>query len=234
MTMYYCGIDWAAEKLDFCVGKPKASIGFCIDENEQQALAFSVENNYSGYIEALGLIQKLEDFGAIEFAIESKYQHVVSFMMQQGFCVYCVNPTNIYNHRKSVSISFCQSDSVDAFLIARYLRSNRLLREVRYRYTGQLEPIQRDSAPTEKIRIISADRDLLVRQSSQLTNQLHDTLRAYYPQALLMFSDIACSSALSFWAEYPTFEELRKASKKELISFLKRHRCFSTQRMDCL
>ena len=58
-TMYYCGIDWAVEKLDFCV----------IDENEQQALAFSVLNNYNGYIEALGLIQKLEDFGEIQFAM---------------------------------------------------------------------------------------------------------------------------------------------------------------------
>jgi len=128
--MYYCGIDWAVEKLDFCV----------IDDNEQKTLAFSVENNYNGYKQALNLIQELEDFCDIKFAIEDKHQHVVSFIIKEGFSVFCVNPNNIYNHRKSVSISGCRSDSVDAYLIARYLKSNSAL----------LTPIRKESKKTEQ------------------------------------------------------------------------------------
>jgi len=192
-----------------------------MDDNNEEVLAFTVENNYNGFSLALSLMQKLEDYPEIEFAIESKHQHVVPFLMQQGFSVFCINPNNLYNHRKSIVISGCQSDSVDAYLIADYLKSNRVL----------LVPIQKDSEKTEQIRMLSADRDILVCHASRLANQLKATLRAYYPQALLLFSDITCYSALALWEEYPTFDAFKRASSEELVSFFKKHRCFSEQRM---
>ena len=84
------------------------------------------------------------------------------------------------------------------------------------------------------LRTLSADRDILVCHASRLANQLKATLRAYYPQALLLFSDITCYSALSFWEEYPTFDAFKRASSEELVSFLKKHRCSSEKRMDLI
>lgn len=212
--MYRCGIDWSIEKLDLSV----------IDENEQEILSFTVENNLNSYIEALSILQKLEDFPLIEFAIEDKHQHIVEFLLRNGFSVFLVNPNNIRNYRKSISISGCQSDSLDAFLIARYLKSNKML----------LQPIQKDSPSTERIRIIEADRDILISQENRLVNQLKATLRVYYPQALLFFSDITCPSALDFLELYPTIDDLRNADSQEIKDFLSAHHCYSQKKISSI
>jgi len=67
-----------------------------------------------------------------------------------------------------------------------------------------------------------------------LSNQLTATLRAYYPQALSLFSDITCPTALDLWEKYPTFEALKSAKEEQLVTFFKAHRCFSEKKMDAI
>ena len=58
------------------------------------------------------------------------------------------------------------------------LRQLKLLREVRYRYTGRVE-----------------DRDKVVQQKVRLQNQLRQTLIEYFPQAVEAFSDLTTQTA---------------------------------------
>lgn len=203
--MYYCGIDWGIEKLDFSV----------ISSNEEKIVSFTVENNSKGYIQAVSILEELEDYPQIQFGIESRHQHIVEFLMRRNFVVFQVPPNAIYQTRKSVTVSGSRSDSIDAFLIARYIKTNGNI---------FLKPIYKDSFATEQIRILSSDRDSLITQSTRLSNQLTACLNSYFPQMLSCFSDITCPTALDFLEKYPTQKELQDASDVELETFLKTHR----------
>lgn len=215
-TMYYCGIDWSIEKLDFSV------IDDNKDDNKLPVVTFNVKNNEEGYIEALSIIRELEDYPKIEFAIESSNQHIVLFLMQRKFTVFEVCPNSVYQARKSIKISGCRSDSLDAFLIAQYLKNNRVF----------LSPIQKDSSITEEIRILSTDRDSLVNEATRLKNQLTACLRDYFPQFLNCFSDYTCPTALDLLELYPTILEIRKVSDAELENFLKIHQSFTKKKVN--
>jgi len=90
------------------------------------------------------------------------------------------------------------------------LRQLKLLREVRYRYTGRVE-----------------DRDKVVQQKVRLQNQLRQTLIEYFPQAVEAFSDLTTQTANeSITLSFENFSLTQGKSETEFNQFLDECRCF--------
>ena len=110
--MWSLGIDWAEKHLDYCLLKPFGDV----------SLRGRVDNDEGGFATMLAEIQKqATDENQIAAAIESPHQAVVDFLIMRGVAVYAVNPTAIFDYRKSLKPSGSKSYPADAELIASYL-----------------------------------------------------------------------------------------------------------------
>ena len=149
-------------------------------------------------------------------AIESPHQPVVDFLMVREVIVYPVNPTAIYDYRKSLKTSGSKSDAADAELIASYVR----LHHQKLRAWRLFEPELR------QLQILVADRDKLVSEKVRLQNQLRETLLGYFPQAVQAFSDLSSKTALDFLSQFPTPSHTQTMTDEKWQTFLNEHRVF--------
>ena len=112
--MFFTGIDWSQKHLDFCL------------KNNSDVIARGrVDNDDNGFSCLLQeFTQRNIAFHDIAVAIESPSQRIVDFLLGRGIAVYPVNPTAVYEYRKSRKISGSKSDTADAELIADYVREH--------------------------------------------------------------------------------------------------------------
>lgn len=183
--MFFTGIDWAEKHLDFCV-----------KNNGDVILRDRVDNNDNGFNSMIeSFAQKNIDFSLVAVSIESPHQRIVDFLLARGIAVYPVNPTAVYEYRKSRFPSGSKSDTADAELLADYLREH-------YKY---LRVWRIDEPSLRQLKLLLEDRDKVVQQKVRLQNQLRNTLIEYFPQAVKAFSDITTQTALQFLEKFPTF-----------------------------
>ncbi len=217
--MFLTGIDWSEKYLDICVTKDSDVI-----------LRSRVDNTDSGFNCMLSSLGKFDtatpatakeniNLSSMAVAIESPHQRVVDFLLARGICVYPVNPTAVYNYRKSRFPSGSKSDTADAELLANYLREH---------YT-HLRAWSIDEPSLRQLKLIVEDRDKVVQQKVRLQNQLRQTLIEYFPQAVEAFSDITTKTALEFLSEFPTFEATQGRTDEKWNEFLDNNRCFHPQ-----
>ena len=205
--MWSLGIDWAEKHLDYCLLTPNSDV----------ALRGRVDNNESGFATMLAAVQKQAiDGQPIVAAIESPHQPVVDFLIAREVMVYPVNPTAIFDYRKSLSPSGSKSDTADAELIARYL----------FIHHQQLRAFCMPEPRLRQLQLLIEDRDKLVTEKVRQHNQLRDTLLGYYPQAVMAFSDLTSKTALSFLSQFPTPESLLGQTDERWETFLNDHHVY--------
>ena len=78
-------------------------------------------------------------------------------------------------------------------------------------------------APFAALRRVAARVQAQTKQSTRLTNQLHETLSASFPELATLVSDISTGWVLELLAQYPTAERIAAARLRSLekIPFLK-------------
>lgn len=211
--MFFTGIDWGVKFTVFCI----------IDSKGKVRRSFQVNSDYEGFTKALEIIRSITSKpNQIEFAIESDHPHIVDFLMAHGFTLYLVNPNSMDKFRDRYKVSGAKSDSLDAFVLANVLRTDRL----------NLRKISKQSELTREISILVSDREKLVREKVRLENQLIGCLREYFPLALEAFKNVSSITALDFLEHFPTYEDAHKLSKEELHEFLKERHCYSHKVLD--
>lgn len=201
----YIGIDWADKKHDFAIydvasGKTRRDFVAQTPEAMQSWLG-ELTQSYGGQFIAVALEQTR---GALFSAL----------MMRENLVLFPVNPAALSSFRDALYPSHAKDDPVDADLLMRLIRD----------HGDRLRPWKPDSVATRTLRRLGEDRRRLVEARTALTNQLTASLKESFPQALQWTGGLQTKQACDFLEAWPTFSEVQKASKSQLIKFYREHR----------
>ena len=148
--------------------------------------------------------------------LENPRSRMVDFLNQRQYTVIAVNPNAIAKYRESRFPSGVKTDPGDAHLIADYIRE----------HEKALRPITIPEEGIRELRILLEDRDRLVSQKVSFSNQLTQTLKDYFPQALDAFGSIDNKCALKFLERYDSFQQVKALSIQQIEQLLKDCHCY--------
>jgi transposase len=143
-----------------------------------------------------------ERFGnrKIAIAVETSRGPVICALMAYDFIViFPVNPTD---------------DRTDAQLLEEFVRLHR----------DKLRALEPDTELTRKLGGLVENRRHMVDERTRLVNQIHATLKTYYPMAeTLLDGQMNTAMAADFLARWPELESLQKAKPEVVRSFFYKH-----------
>jgi transposase len=199
--MYYVGVDWADE----------AHHAYITDDSGEKLASFPIEHSEKGMNKLQSQVHKFSrKLDNVLFSIETDKGLVTSTIMDWGYTVYPINPEAVDRYRDRYKSSGVKSDELDACVLANILRTDR----------SRFQPILCDSELARELKVLTRDRDKLVGDRTRMSNRLTAILKAYYPAALELFSEVAQPITLSFLSKYPTYDDAKKTSFAEFSQFL--------------
>jgi transposase len=202
--MKFCGIDWANDHHD----------ALSIDEQGRQLGSIRVAHTPEGlncldtYLEGIAGGPDHEEVACI---IETIHGLLITYLLEQGWPVYPVNPRTVDRHRAP---SGAKTDTIDAYLLAKTGRAD----------FADLHRLNPDSELIQELKELTRDQDALVQMQTRLLNQLTACLKAYYPVALTLFSKLNQPTTLAFLRQFPTPELARAAQIAQVETLLKQQR----------
>jgi transposase len=200
--MLYIGVDLSDKFFDSCITN---SYGDVLNRNR-------FDFDYDGFCSFTKVIQEHQtDTHKSIIGLENPRSRLVDFLTQRGYQVVLTNPIAISSYRKSRKPSKAKSDQADAQLIADYVREHHT----------SLRAIQIPEETVRELSLLLEDRDRLVQQKVKFSNQLTNTLKEYFPQALDAFGSIDSKCAIQFLQRVDTFAQVKAFSRKELEQFLR-------------
>lgn len=213
--MYFVGIDWADDHHDIHI----------LDEQGETIKAFRIPYTPQGLQTLLETAESLSpDKPQVLFAIETSQHLLVDALLETGYTVYPVNPKQAQRARERYSVAGAKSDAIDAKGLARFLRNDQ----------AELHPFRPSSDLARKLRLLTRDRQALVKLKTQLVNQLTQCLKTYYPRALELFTTVNSQISLAFLQAYPTPQKATALTTKTLKAFLKQQAYSAPAKADAL
>jgi transposase len=208
------GLDWADKKHDLWLRPAEGS----------QAQHLRLEQTPEALHEWVAKMRERFGGGKIAMAIETSRGPVISALMAYDFIVlFPINPKAMKDYRAAFSVSGAKDDRTDAQLLEEFVRLHR----------DRLKAWQPDTELTRKLGGLVLNRRHLVDQRTRLVNQLHSTLKTYYPLAeVLLGKQMNLPVAAQLLARWPDLESVQKASSKTLRSFFFKHNCRSTDTIE--
>ncbi|MCH7928819.1 MAG: IS110 family transposase [Candidatus Dadabacteria bacterium] len=211
MNPIFIGIDWADQKHDICI----------TDNNGKTIKEFQIIHNVEGFAKFDNQLN-IYDKNQIRICIETNSGLFFDHLIQFEYRVYSVNPGALVDYRKSHSLSGSKNDKLDAKLLSNYLRENVL----------RLKEYQRNSEHTRILKLLTEDRQRLLKERIRLENQLINTLKLYYPTALKLFCDLTGEISLKFLIKYSTPQKATRLTLEKLKTFLKQNKYSNPKRID--
>lgn len=201
------GLDWADKKHDLWL-RPA-------DGTKAQPLRLEqTPEALHGWV-----AQMRERFGGrpLAVSVETSRGPVISALMAYDFIVlFPVNPKALKDYRAAFAVSGAKDDRTDAQLLEEFVRLHR----------DRLHPWQPDTELTRRLGGLVLNRRQLVDQRTGFVNQLHSTLKTYYPLAeRLLGPQMNLPLAAEFLARWPDLASLHKAGPQTLRSFFFKHNC---------
>ena len=202
--MYFVGIDWADDHHDIHI----------LNGQGETVKAFRIPHTPQGLQTLLETVGNLStDKSQVLFAIETSQHLLVDALLEAGYTIYPVNPKQAQRARERYSVAGAKSDAIDAKGLARFLRNDQ----------AELHPFRPSSDSARQLRLLTRDRQALVKLKTQLTNQLTQCLKTYYPKALELFTAVDSPISLAFLTAYPAPEKAAALTPKAFKAFLKQH-----------
>ena len=155
-------------------------------------------------------------------AIEKPEGRIVDFLLDHGVVVFAVNPKALDSARDRFRASGAKSDPFDARVLATFLRTDH----------SHLTPLRPSSEAAQELKGLTRDYTRQVRQQTRLLNQLTATLKAYYPRALEIVTDLKTRWGREFLAAYPTPAALRALTEREWTRWARGHRLSGARAAD--
>jgi transposase len=201
--MWFCGIDWADDHHD----------ALAIDEKGRQAGSIRVAHTPEGLSQLDRYLEQIAgpDHEQMACIVETKHGLLIAHLLEQGWPVYPVNPRTVERRRAP---SGAKTDAIDAYLLAKTGRAD-------FQDLRRLNP---DSEQIQEIKQLCRDQDALIQMQTRLVNQLTACLKAYYPVALDLFSQLQQPSTIHFLRTYPTPQQAMSASVEQLAATLSQTR----------
>lgn len=207
------GLDWADQKHDLWI-QPQGS-----HKREHVVLEQTPQALHTWVAKVRERFQN----GPIAIAVETSRGPIISALMAYDFIVlYPVNPKALKDYRGVFAVSGAKDDRTDAQLLEELLRLHR----------DRLRPLKPDDELTRKLGGFNENRRTLVDQRTRLVNQLHTTLKTYYPLAeKLIGRDMNTVMAAEFLARWPNLASLQAARAQAIREFFYKHNSRSEKRI---
>src|SRR5438552_340295 len=208
------GLDWADQKHDLWIRPADGS------KAEHVRLEQTPEALHEWVAKAR------ERFGnrKIAIGIEPSRGPVISALMAYDFMVlFPVNPKALKDYRAAFSVSGAKDDRTDAQLLEEFVRLHR----------DKLRALEPDTELTRKLAGLVENRRHLVDERTRLVNQIHATLKTYYPLAeTLLEGQMNTPMAADFLVRWPDLGSLQKAKPEVIRSFFYKHNSRSAKKTE--
>jgi len=202
--MWYTGIDWANDHHDALV----------LDDKGHQVGSLRVSHSAQGLAKLNTFLEQIiETVSKEQMAciIETTHGLLIAALLEAGWPVYPVNPRTVDRKRGA---SGAKTDKIDAYLLAKTGRAD----------FADLHRLTPDSEKVAELKLLTRDQDALIKTQTRLVNQLTACLKAYYPVALELFSQLQQKSTLLFLQTYPTPQAAMAASAEQIQETLRQAR----------
>jgi transposase len=202
--MWYAGIDWADQHHDALV----------IDEKGHQVGSLRIDHTPQGFARLNTFLEQIvgdapkEQMACI---IETTHGLLIAHLLEAGWPVYPVNPRTVDRRRGASGV---KTDAIDAYLLAKTGRAD----------LADLHRLTPDSEKVSELKLLTRDQDALIKTQTRLVNQLTACLKAYYPVALELFSQLQQKCTLLFLQTYPTPQAAMAASVEQIQEVLQQAR----------
>jgi transposase len=156
------------------------------------------------------LCRQLGKAGVQEVAIERGDGPVVEALLNEGFTVFVIHPTQLKNLRSRYGSAGRKDDRFDAYVLADVLRTDR----------RRLRPLERDTQATVTLRAtVRARRDLVTHRVA-LANQLRAHLGVCFPGPVGLFAELDSAISLAFLRRFTDQTRADWLSPKRLAAWL--------------
>lgn len=209
--MNYVGID---------IAKYDHVVGVRLDDGTPHGKALSFSNNDEGFKNLLIRFQELEvncDNSIVGMEATGHYwMALYVFLVDHGFGVAVINPVLTDAFRKADTLRKTKTDSIDAFLIADYVRFKRL------------GPSKVPPEDADGLKQLTRYRAHLVKERTMLKNKAAAVVDRLFPEFASLFSDLYLATPKALLKKYATPAVMAATDIRSLtktISEASRNRC---------
>ena len=199
------GLDWADQKHDLWIQPSDGS----------KSVHMTLQQSAEAIHEWVAKMR--ERFGGkpLAICIETSRGPVISALMTYDFLViYPINPKALKSYRGAFSISGAKDDRTDAMLLEEYVRLHQ----------DKIRALEPDTILTRKLAAMVVIRRDWVDDRTRFVEQLHTTLKTYYPLAETLLGDqLTKPMAADFLSRWPDLESLQKCPPKTIREFFLKH-----------
>jgi len=208
------GLDWADQKHDLWI-RPA---------DDSKAQHIRLEQTPEALHEWVAKLRERWGNRPVAIGIETSRGPVISALLAYDFIVlFPVNPKALKDYRAAFSVSGAKDDRTDAQLLEEFVRLHR----------QKLKALEPDTELTRTLAGLVENRRRLVDERTRLVNQLHGTLKTYYPLAeTLLGKQMTKPLAADSLARWPDLGSLQRAEVKTLRAFFYQHHSRSAQKME--
>lgn len=208
------GLDWADQKHDLWIQPAEGSKA----EHRQ------LEHTPQALHQWVAGLRERFDNRPVAIGIETSRGAVISALLAYDFIVFFpINPKALKDYRAAFAVSGAKTDRVDASLLEELVRL----------HGDKLHALEPDTELTRKLAGLVQNRRQLVDERTRLVNQLHATLKTYYPLAQsLLGTQMNTPMAAEFLRRWPHLQSLKKAKAQTLRAFFYQHNSRGAQLME--
>lgn len=162
--LFFVGIDWGTENHAVCV----------LDQRGEKVAECQAQQSGTGLQQLLDWLRQQTAVAPdqVAFGIETPAGAVIDMLLEHNYQGFHINPKQLDRFRDRHTVAGVKNDSLDAYVIADSLRTDRPC----------FHPIQSDDPQIHRLRTLSRLEDDLGHDWSRLTNQLREQLQRYFPQ----------------------------------------------------
>lgn len=197
------GVDWGDKQHAFEIRGKDGRRRRGSFESRPEAVHAWVAELRSEYPEGTIAVAVEQSRGALIYAL-SRYDFVELVPVQ---------PARSAAYRKIAHPSGTKSDPIDAAMVCDYVE----------KHGETLQPIAPTDPLTRELLVLVEWRRKFVEQRVALCQQLRDTLKQYFPQALAWFGELGAPMSLAFLEQWPTLEQLRRSRSCRIRRFYTGH-----------
>ncbi|WMX53794.1 IS110 family transposase [Peribacillus sp. R9-11] len=181
----------------------------------------SFENSEEGFTRLLNWIKELKHMKNLDTTIVGMeptghyWINLSKWLVKQNIDVVTVNPHHVKRNKENRDNTQSKSDKKDALVIADMVKN------------GYYAFVRSTSESFEKLRVLIANRDVIVKRLVSSINQINRWVDVVFPELRQVFKDVSCKGAIATLRLFPTPAEICSLQPQDIVngwkSCMKRH-----------
>jgi len=172
----------------------------------------SFENDDDGFARLLEWIQHLKTTKGLDTEIVGMeptghyWLNLSQWLYDRNIDVVSVNPHLVKKNKENRDNTQSKSDKKDALVIADMVKN------------GYYSFIRPTTEAFEKLRVLMANRDSIVKRHVSTANQIHRWVDIIFPELRQVFKNVTCKGAIATLRLFPTPKELRSMEAMDIVT----------------